>query len=408
MSSRYDLRGVSSKKTELHRILNKSDSSSSFHKKTLGAFCQGIDFPSDISFRGERPIFFHHADGAGSKPILAYLWWKESGRLDGFKSVAHDALVMNTDDLLSVGIVDGFSFSSIISRNKKRIPQEVLQTLIEANQSFVEKINSWGISAKMAGGETADVGDTVSTLLVDATACAFALPDEIIHPDRIKPNDLIIGFSSFGKTIYEDQYNSGVGCNGITSLRHDILSNFYREHYPETLDEQTLKDYTYVGEYKLSDTLFEEKDDKGNPLSIKIHQALLSPTRTYLPLAIRLKKEGLFSKISAIFHNTGGGLTKCLRFGKSIHYVKDNLFPFPPIFQALLKQSKKEEMYGIFNCGHRLEMVVRSEKIADEIIALSKELGIEAKIIGHCQSSKNANKLTIKDERINKTFTLDE
>lgn len=407
MSSRYDLRGVSSKKTELHRILKRSESSTSLNKKTLGAFCQGIDFPADISFKGKKPIFFHHADGAGSKPILAYLWWRESGLLDGFKAVAHDALVMNTDDLLTMGIVDGFSFSSIISRNKKRIPSEVLQTLIEANQLFVEKLNSWGINAKMAGGETADVGDTVSTLLVDATACAFALPEEIIHPDRVKPNDLIIGFSSFGKTVYEDEYNSGIGCNGITSLRHDILSDFYQKNYPETVDAQISKDYTYVGEYRLSDKLFEEKNGNDS-LTIKIYQALLSPTRTYLPLVSRLKKEGLLSKVSAIFHNTGGGLTKCLRFGKSIHYVKDNLFPLPPIFEALLKRTKKEEMYGTFNCGHRLEIIVRSEKIANVMIALAKDLGIEAKIIGHCQASKNINKLTIKDGKVNKIFTLDE
>lgn len=406
---RYFIRGVSADKRALHDVL-KGVPSPSFHSSTVGAFCQGLEFPKKNDFFGEnsakKPIFFHHADGAGSKPILAYLWWKESGSLEGFKAVAEDALVMNTDDLLSVGVVSGFSFSSIISRNAQRIPSEVLQTLMKANHDFVEKLNSWGIEAHMAGGETADVGDSVSTLLVDATACAFGASEEIIHPSRVKGGDFIVGFASFGQASYEKSYNSGLGCNGVTSARHDILSEIYRENYPETFDAQTPLSYVYSGDFRLSDDFCGGEKTADRHESLKTHQVLLSPTRTYLPLLARMKKEGFFPKIAAIFHNTGGGLTKCLRFGRSIHYVKHDLFPFPPIFSELAKKNTMREMFQTFNCGHRLEIVVHEQKVADEMIALAADFGIAAKIIGQCHHTDGENRLTIQNNNEEYFFKL--
>lgn len=371
--NKYAMRGVSHKKEDVHsaiKTLKKTEYS--------GAFCSAIPF-------GENQLGLMHADGAGTKSSLAYLYWKETGDVSIFKNVAYDALVMNTDDLLCVGAIDNFIFSSTLGRNKHLVSGEVIREIISANREFIEMLNDHGISCQLAGGETADVGDVVKTLIIDATAFTTMPKQNFIHANNIAAGQVIVGFSSYGQTRYENEYNSGIGSNGLTSARHDLLSKIYFEKYPESFDAYTDSKYIYTGDYEITDNL------EGTPLTIG--KALLSPTRTYLPM-IKQILDNYAKNISAIIHCTGGGQSKCLHFSSGVHYIKDNLFDLPPLFETLAQKTDMQEMWQIYNCGHRLE-IYTDDKTSDYLISIAKSFDIEAKKIGYTEASENENKLTI-------------
>ena len=419
---RYENRGVSSSKSELHKLLKKVQPAST-DLELDGAFCRGqlFDFAnlhtsSELNDNGKykKTYFFHHADGAGSKPILAYLLYKEMGDIYGFGTVARDAMVMNTDDLLCVGGLDNFSMCSMVTRNKFRIDAAPLETIFKQNHAFIDFLQSFGIGANLAGGETADVGETVSTLLVDATVTTMISEQDVIHPKAINPGNLIVGLASFGQATYEKEYNSGISANGITSAKHDVLNKSYLEKYPETIDKNIDSDLLYAGDYQLSDPIeLTEKDfalRKTFPKKqVPIHRLLLSPTRTFLPIFKTIQQKGLLKKVTALFHNTGGGLTKCLRFSNGLHYVKDNLFDFPLIFRILQEKNSFREMFSTFNCGQRMEVLVGDQQTADDIIAICQHFDVAAKVIGRVEknadSDKN-NKLTISHQGVIEHFQL--
>ncbi|ANI89054.1 phosphoribosylformylglycinamidine cyclo-ligase [Arachidicoccus ginsenosidimutans] len=372
--SLYTKRGVSAQKEEVHQAIQHLDQGLFPH-----AFCKM--YPDFIG--GDKDyINIMHADGAGTKSILAYLYWKETGDISVWKGIAQDAIAMNLDDLLCVGIYDNILFSSTIDRNKKIVSGEVLEVVINGTQAFFDEMKKYGVNIHYLGGETADVGDVVRTIAVNGTMSARQKKSSIITNEKIAEKNVIVGFASSGKANYETEYNSGLGSNGLTSARHDVLSKYYAEKYPETFETTLDDDVVYIGKNKVEDEL----TIGGSHFTIG--KLLLSPTRTYAPL-MKILLENYFDDINGVIHCSGGGQTKCMKYlPKNLKVVKDNLFGIPPIFQLIQSNSGADfrEMYQVFNMGHRLE-IFTNESAADKMIEAAKSLGIEAKIIGHTEAS---------------------
>jgi phosphoribosylformylglycinamidine cyclo-ligase len=327
-----------------------------------------------------------HADGAGTKSSLAYLYWKETGNLSVWKGIAQDAIVMNLDDLLCVGCTDRILISSTIGRNKRRIPGEVIAAIIQGTEEFLEKLREMGIGIYPSGGETADVGDLVRTIIVDATATARMRRKDVITNDQIQDGDIIVGLASSGRASYEESYNGGMGSNGLTSARHDVFQGKYAEKYPESYDPSLPADLVYTGKMSLTSPSPVPEMDMG--------RLILSPTRTYAPV-IREILNHFRKQIHGMIHCSGGGQTKVLHFVENLHVIKDDLFPAPPLFRIIQEQSGADwkEMFQVFNMGHRMELYVPAW-LADDIIRISLSFGVDAKVIGCCRQS-DSNKLTI-------------
>jgi phosphoribosylformylglycinamidine cyclo-ligase len=379
--SKYNKRGVSSQKEDVHAAIKNIDKG--LYPK---AFCKVVP-----DLLGGDPDFCNimHADGAGTKSSLAYVYWKETGDKSVWKGIAQDAIVMNLDDLLCVGVSDSILLSSTIGRNKHLIPGEVISEIINGTEEFLDKMRKLGIGIWSTGGETADVGDLVRTIIVDSTVTARTRRDKIISNDNIRSGDVIVGLSSSGQTTYEDEYNGGMGSNGLTSARHDVFSTFLVSRYPESFDTSLPYEVIYTGKYKPSDNIEE--------LNITAGKLVLSPTRTYAPV-IREVLERMRPEIHGMIHCSGGGQTKINHFIDKLHVVKDNMFPLPPLFRLIQEQSGTgwHEMYQVFNMGHRFE-IYTDEKNATAIIDIAAAFNLEAKIIGHCEAS-DSRKLTIRSE----------
>jgi phosphoribosylformylglycinamidine cyclo-ligase len=375
---KYNLRGVSASKEDVHKAIEKIDKG--LYPK---AFCKIIP---DFLTHDENYCCIMHADGAGTKSSLAYMYWRETGDLSVWKGIAQDAIVMNTDDLLCVGAVDNILLSSTIGRNKRLIPGEIITAIIEGTEEFLEKMRNLGIGIYSTGGETADVGDLVRTIIVDSTVTCRLKRKDIIDNSRIKAGNVIVGLSSYGKSSYEDAYNGGMGSNGLTSARHDVFNRFLMKKYPESFDAGIPENMVYSGAYNLTDP--SEVD------GIDVGKLVLSPTRTYAPVIKKVLEE-YRSHICGMIHCSGGGQTKVLHFIDKLHVVKDDLFPVPPLFQMIQKQSSTswQEMYKVFNMGHRFELYVAAE-IANDIVNISQQFNIDAKIIGYCEASEE-KKLTV-------------
>ena len=381
--SKYDSRGVSFDKKEVHEAIKNID-------KGLFplSFCKIIP---DIITGDDNYCLVMHADGAGTKSSLAYAYWKETGDLSVWKGISQDSLIMNIDDLICVGAINNIVVSSTIGRNKKLIPAEVIKTIIEGNEKIISKLNSFGINIKSSGGETADVGDLVKTIIVDSTVVCRLKKEEVIDNSNIKNGDVIVGLASFGKTTYEDEYNSGIGSNGLTSARHDVFDKYLKIKYPETYDNSLTDDLIYIGSKKLTDQIPGIDLDAG--------KLVLSPTRTYAPVVKEILSKIERKKIHGIIHCSGGAQTKVMNFVKNKHIIKDNLFDTPPVFKLIQSESKTswKEMYQVFNMGHRLE-IYTDENSAQSIINISKSFNLDAKIIGRVEDSKE-NKLSISTDK---------
>jgi len=381
IESRYQQRGVSAGKEDVHNAIKNID-------KGLfpQAFCKIIP---DIIGNDESYCNVMHADGAGTKSSLAYLYWKETGDISVWKGIAQDAIVMNLDDLLCVGITDGILLSSTIGRNKQLIPGEVIAAIINGTEAFLEEMRSHGIGIYSTGGETADVGDLVRTIIVDSTVTARLKRTDVISNHNIKAGDVIVGLASYGQATYESEYNGGMGSNGLTSARHDVFSKYLAEKYPESYDSSIPKDLVYSGGLKLTDSTEIENVDAG--------KLVLSPTRTYAPV-IKKILDKYRSEIHGMIHCSGGAQTKVLHFIDNLHIIKNNMFPLPPLFKMIREQSGTPwaEMYKVFNMGHRMELYVPKE-IANDLIEISKSFNIDAQIVGYCEKSAG-KKLTIKSE----------
>ena len=379
----YSQLGVSYKKEDVHKAVQSID-------KGLfpGAFCKIVQ---DVGMRDDYCSIFH-SDGAGTKASLAYMYYKETDKISVFRGIVRDALVMNIDDMLCVGATGNFYISNNIGRNKRFISGEVISTIIKEYFTYSEKLSEFGLNVVMCGGETADVGDIVKTLLVDASVFTSMKREDIINAENIKAGDVIVGLASDGKASYEDEFNSGIGSNGLTLARHGVLSHAYYKKFTECYDQNLDEKFIFFGNYQLTDKI------KG--LSLTVGEALLSPTRTYAPLLLDVLKK-YREEVHGIIHNTGGGQTKILNFGNGITYLKNNLFKIPKIFEIIRKSSETlwKEMYQVFNMGHRMEICC-DESIAKEIIDIAKKYNIESKIIGQCEKSsyKNKNQLEIKSE----------
>jgi phosphoribosylformylglycinamidine cyclo-ligase len=369
-NDKYMKRGVSSQKEDVHAAIKNMD-------KGLfpQAFCKIVP---DYLGGDERFCNIMHADGAGTKSSLAYLYWKETGDLSVWKGIAQDAIVMNTNDLLCVGAFDKIVLSSTIGRNKNLIPGEVIQAIIEGTEEFIAMLQSYGINIHSTGGETADVGDLVRTIIVDSTVTARIEKSKVISNHNIKPGNVIVGFASYGQTTYEKSYNAGMGSNGLTMARHDVLSSFYKT-YTESFDPQVPEDLVYTGGLKLTEQLSE------NPLNVG--KMILSPTRTFSPI-IKEIFENHFDKIDGMVHCTGGGQTKVLHFVKNLRIIKNNLFKTPPLFSMIQSQSNSQwhEMYKVFNMGNLLEFYT-DENTAQDLITLAAKFNIDAQIIGHVEAA---------------------
>ena len=379
MSQRYIKRGVSAQKEDVHNAIRNIDRG--LYPK---AFCKIIP---DILTSSKDHALVMHADGAGTKSSLAYLYWRETGDISVWKGVAQDALVMNIDDLLCVGVTKNIIFSSTIGRNKNLIPSEVISEIINGTEELVSDLRNFGITIFTTGGETADVGDLVRTIIVDSTVASRISRHEIIDNSNIKPGCLIVGLSSFGQSTYESKYNSGIGSNGLTSARHDIFTKILAKKYPESFDPKVPEKLVYSGSRFLT--------EKIDGLKLDIGSLVLSPTRTYAPVIQKIFEEIPRSSIYGMIHCTGGGQTKILHFIDNLHIVKDNLFKPPTIFDLIQRESgaSPKEMYQVFNMGHRMELYV-DPSIAEDVINISKMFSIDAQIIGHVESSKN-KKLTL-------------
>jgi phosphoribosylformylglycinamidine cyclo-ligase len=379
----YSRRGVSAQKEEVHTAIKNLDKGLYEH-----AFCK---LYPDFVNGDDAYINIMHADGAGTKSILAYLYWKETGDVGVWKGIAQDAVVMNLDDLLCAGIYDDILFSSTIDRNKSVIPGEILEQLINGTQECFDTLKTFGINIHFLGGETADVGDVVRTIAVNGTMMARWPKIKIITNEKISAGNVIVGFASYGQASYEQEYNSGIGSNGLTSARHDVLNKSYAENYPETLEPSLSNDVVYIGHHKISDTLRAANDKLQTTdykLQTTIGKLLLSPTRTYAPL-MKVLLENYFDKINGAIHCSGGGQTKCMKYlPRPLKIIKDNLFEPPEIFQIIQKNSGADdkEMYQVFNMGHRLELFT-DELAADKMISAAAELNIDAKIIGRVEAS---------------------
>jgi len=381
MSSNYAKRGVSADKEDVHYAIRNLDKG--LYPK---AFCKIL--PDRVG-GDEAYANIMHADGAGTKSSLAYIYWKETGDLSVWRGIAQDAIVMNLDDMLCAGATESFLFSNTIGRNPFYVSRDVLAEVLEGMESFFDMLREHGIQAENTGGETADVADLVRTLIHDATAFARLPRKHIITNEDIQPGDIILGLASFGQTTYEDSYNAGMGSNGLTNARHDVLHKIYAEKYPESFSPKVPQDLVYSGKHELTDAL------EGTP--INVGQALLSPTRTYLPL-MKNVLDPYRDKIHGLIHCTGGGQTKVMKFVENLHIVKDNLFDTPPLFQLIQQSSQAswKEMYQVFNMGHRLE-IYTDEETAKAIIDMAGTYQIEAQIIGRCLEAPK-NKLTIEGE----------
>ncbi len=385
--SRYDKRGVSSQKEDVHSAIKNLD-------KGLfpNAFCKIIP---DILGSDETWCNIMHADGAGTKSSLAYLYWKETGDLSVWRGIAQDAVVMNLDDLLCVGVTGNILLSSTIGRNKNLVPGEVISEIINGTEEFLASMRSHGIGIWSTGGETADVGDLVRTIIVDSTVSCRMRRSEVIDNGRIQAGDLIVGFASFGRTSYESEYNGGMGSNGLTSARHDVLNNHYAGLYPESFDPAIPAELVYSGHKNLS--------DPSGIQGISIGKLILSPTRTYAPV-IREVLNHFRKEVHGMIHCSGGGQTKILHFSGNLHIVKDKLFPTPPLFRLIQEQSGTDwkEMYRVFNMGHRMELYV-PESVAPSLIEIASAFNLEARIIGHVEDS-GSPKLTISSEHGEYTY----
>lgn len=381
---RYNQRGVSASKEDVHNAIARID-------KGLfpAAFCKIVP---DLLTGSEEHCIVMHADGAGTKSSLAYLWWKETGDLSVWKGIAQDAIVMNTDDLLCVGATDNILLSSTIGRNKNLIPGEVLSAIINGTEEVLEMLRSLGIGIASTGGETADVGDLVRTIIVDSTVTARMKRSEVISNDGIRAGDVIVGLASFGQATYETEYNGGMGSNGLTSARHDVFAHYLAEKYPESFDPAVNRDLVYSGSTRLTDEIA-----IGNGQTMPAGKLVLSPTRTYAPVIKQLLEE-MRPHIHGLVHCSGGAQTKVLHFVKDVHVIKDNLFDVPPLFALIQQQSQTPwaEMYKVFNMGHRMEVYLAPEHAA-RVIAISKDFGIDAQLVGRVE--EGAKKLTIRSDK---------
>ena len=381
-SKRYNLRGVSASKEDVHSAIKNIDKGL-FPK----AFCKIIP---DYLTNDEEYCIIMHADGAGTKSSLAYMYWKETGDLSVWKGIAQDALIMNIDDLLCVGATDNILLSSTIGRNKSVITAEVLSAIINGTEELISDLKEFGVTIHSTGGETADVGDLVRTIIVDSTVTARIKRSNVIDNANIQPSDVIVGLASFGQATYEKEYNGGMGSNGLTSARHDVFSKYLANKYPESFDASVPSELVYSGQTKLTDKVENSPIDAG--------KLVLSPTRTYAPVIKKILEKYNSKDIHGMVHCSGGAQTKILHFVDNVHVIKDNLFPVPPLFKLIQEQSKTDwkEMYQVFNCGHRMEIYVPAE-VAQDIIAISNSFNIEAQIVGRVEASA-AKKLTINSE----------
>jgi phosphoribosylformylglycinamidine cyclo-ligase len=389
--SKYNLRGVSASKEDVHKAIANLDKGL-FPK----AFCKVVP---DLLTGSEEHCVIMHADGAGTKSSLAYVYWKETGDLSVWKGIAQDAVIMNVDDLICSGATDNILLSSTIGRNKSLIPGEVISAIINGTEEVLEMLRSNGITIYSTGGETADVGDLVRTLIVDSTVTCRMKRSDVISNDTIKAGDVIVGLSSYGKATYENAYNGGMGSNGLTSARHDVFSKYVAEKYPETFDGALPKEVVYTGKLKPTDEIeISYKNLKGELVREKIDAAklVLSPTRTYAPVIKKVLAE-LKGKVSGIVHCSGGAQTKVLHFlNDGLHVIKDNLFELPELFKTIHEQSHTDykEMYKVFNMGHRMEIYLPGSS-AKEVIAISKSFNIDAQIIGRVEKGLG-KKVTVK------------
>tara|TARA_B100001248_G_scaffold258763_1_gene243603 strand:+ start:2169 stop:3347 length:1179 start_codon:yes stop_codon:yes gene_type:complete len=381
-SQRYAQRGVSASKSDVHNAIKNIDKGL-FPK----AFCKIVP---DFLTNDPDYCLVMHADGAGTKSSLAYAYWKETGDLSVWKGIAQDALIMNIDDLICVGATDHIMLSSTIGRNKNLIPGEVLSALINGTEALIQDLKSHGITIHSSGGETADVGDLVRTIIVDSTVTARLKRSAVIDNANIKAGDVIVGLASYGQATYEKEYNGGMGSNGLTSARHDVFSKDIARKFPETFDPGVPKNLVYTGGVELTQSI------ENSPLNAG--KLVLSPTRTYAPIVKEILSKYDANKIHGMVHCSGGAQTKILHFIDDLHIVKNNMFTVPPLFKLIQEQSKTDwkEMYQVFNCGHRLELYVAKE-VADSLIAIASKFNVEAQIIGHVEASPE-KKLTIKSE----------
>lgn len=382
------MRGVSADKGDVHAAIKSMD-------KGLfpGAFCKVV--PDNISGDPEYAIVMH-ADGAGTKSSLAYMYWKQTGDLSVWKGVAQDSIVMNIDDLLCVGVVDNICLSSTVGRNKRNIPREVIASLIAGTQQFAQELNEYGLGLVLTGGETADVGDLVRTIIVDTTVLARIERCNVIDNARICAGNVIVGLSSSGQACYETEYNSGIGSNGLTSARHDVFDHSLASSYPESFDPTLPDDLVYSGKFKLDQRV--PIDEKGNTMTAG--KLVLSPTRTYAPIMKKIFEHGLREKINGMIHCSGGAQTKVLHFVEGVHVIKDSLFPTPPVFRMIqdCSETSWEEMYKVFNMGHRMEIYTDASSAA-QIIDISKSFGVDAQIVGRVEAAQPTQRLlTISSE----------
>ncbi|WP_048747301.1 AIR synthase related protein [Capnocytophaga ochracea] len=382
VSKRYAQRGVSAAKDEVHKAI-KNINKGLFPK----AFCKIVP---DYLTGDDNYCLVMHADGAGTKSALAYMYWKETGDLSVWKGIAQDALIMNIDDLLCVGAVDNIMLSSTIGRNKNLIPAEVISAIINGTEELIAELSAFGVHIHSTGGETADVGDLVRTIIVDSTVTARIERRKVIDNANIKAGNVIVGLASYGQATYENQYNGGIGSNGLTSARHDVFAKVLADKYPESFDASVPSELVYAGTKQLTDKVI------GSPLNAG--KLVLSPTRTYAPIIKKILEKYNNTQICGMVHCSGGAQTKILHFVDNLHIIKDNLFPTPPLFKLIQEESKTDwkEMYQVFNCGHRMELYVE-EAIAEDIITIAKSFNVEAQIIGRVASSDNKC-LTIKSE----------
>ena len=383
-SSRYDQRGVSASKEDVHQAISGIDKGL-FPK----AFCKIVP---DYLSNNEDSCLVMHADGAGTKSSLAYLYWKETGDLSVWKDIAQDALVMNLDDLLCIGITDQVLLSSTIGRNKHLIPGEVIAAIINGTEELASSLSKYGVNVHTTGGETADVGDLVRTIIVDSTVTAKIKKSDVIDNANIQAGDVIVGLSSTGQANYEDKYNSGIGSNGLTSARHDVFNKYLAQKYPESFDPHTPDNVVYTGSKRLNDQL--------DNLTLDAGKAVLSPTRTYAPIIKKIFDEIPRKQIHGMIHCSGGAQTKILHFIDDLHIIKDNLFEVPPLFQFIQEESKTswKEMYQVFNMGHRMELYVSQEQ-ADQICAISRQFNVDAKVIGRVETSDQGKRLSIRSDK---------
>jgi len=379
--NRYSMRGVSAQKEDVHNAIKNVDKGL-FPK----AFCKIVP---DYLTGDEDYCLIMHADGAGTKSSLAYMYWKETGDLSVWKGIAQDALIMNVDDLLCVGATDNIVLSSTIGRNKNLIPGEVISAIINGTEELLTELAQFGVNIKSTGGETADVGDLVRTIIVDSTVTARMKRSNVIDNARIAADDVIIGLASFGQATYESEYNGGMGSNGLTSARHDVFEKYLAKKYPESYDHDVPEELVYSGSTRLTDAVENVALDAG--------KLVLSPTRTYAPV-IREMLGKHRQQIHGMVHCSGGAQTKVLHFVENLHVIKDNLFDVPPLFRLIQRESQTDwkEMYQVFNCGHRMELYV-PEEIAEDLIKISRSFNIDAQVIGRVEKNRG-KKLTITSE----------